>query len=126
MCLTGGDSGPGFVWLYNTANWSCHKMQQELLDPPVACTFCDRASARQGLQLLVAPGPASALICFTVPHLLQVCSHFAQILSNSLQCCWAKLLCICDSFGMLYWKAIPCINTTASALGNLLRQCLLI
>lgn len=71
----GRDTGPGFVWLYNTADWSCQKLQQELLEPPVACTLDDTADLNQGIQLLVAPGPASALLHLTVPALSQVSFH---------------------------------------------------
>ncbi len=72
ICLPISGCGVGHIWLYNTKDWSCHRMEGGLLRPPVACCFCDWSDLTQPPQLFVASGPSSAMQCLPVPDVSQV------------------------------------------------------
>ncbi len=72
VCLSNSGCGVGHIWLYNTKDWSCHRMEGGLLRPPVACCFCDWSDLTQPPQLFVAPGPSAAMQCLPVPDVGQV------------------------------------------------------
>lgn len=64
-------TGVGHIWLYSTKDWSCRRMEGGLMEPPVACCFCDWGPL-SAPRLFVAPGPAAAVQCLRVPALTKV------------------------------------------------------
>ena len=64
--------GVGHLWLYNTQDWSCQRMEGALLQPPVACCFTDWADLSHPSQLFIAPGPTAAAQCLPVPSVTKV------------------------------------------------------
>ena len=68
---THAGTGVGHIWLYSTKDWSCRRMEGALMEPPVACCFCDWGPL-SAPRLFVAPGPAAAVQCLPVPALTKV------------------------------------------------------
>ena len=87
-CMRAG-TGVGHIWLYSTKDWSCRRMEGGLLQPPLACCFCDWGPlSHQVAHLFVAPGPTAAAQCLPVPTITKVipCLHAPFTATNPHLC----------------------------------------
>lgn len=79
LCMHAG-TGVGHIWLYGAKDWSCRRMEGALMQPPLACCFCDWASlSHPAAHLFVAPGPLAAVQCLPVPAITKVISYHALV-----------------------------------------------